>query len=140
MQQPQTPQTGPAGYAWEKFFECLQQNYETPTLIWNGSLRYELIFAIGQELAEFDKEKVFTSNKNHTHGQEMNPNKKYIWNFEEFTIKYMSIANELKVGNYYINILLKRLPNVTVLFPANFQNSSPRLPTQLYFWKNYFTG
>lgn len=46
----------------------------------------------------------------------MNPNKKYTWNYEEFTIKYMSIANELKVGNYYINILLKRLPNVTVIF------------------------
>lgn len=59
MQQPQTPnQPANTGYAWEKFFECLQQNYETPTLIWNGSLRYELVFAIGQELAEFDKEKV----------------------------------------------------------------------------------
>ena len=89
-------------YNWEKFFEALQQNYETPTLIWNEALRHEMVFAIGQELAAVDQIK------------ESNPGKKFTWNCEEFTIKYMSIANELKVGEYYINIFLKRLPNVMV--------------------------
>jgi hypothetical protein len=54
------PQVGqPAtNFSWEKFYECLQQNYETPTLMWNETMRRELIFYIGEELNAYDVEKV----------------------------------------------------------------------------------
>lgn len=40
--------------------------------------------------------------------------KKFTWNHEEFVVKYHCLANEIKVGDYYITMILKGLPNPKV--------------------------
>lgn len=93
---------------WEKFFQDVMDDYETPVLIWNELTRRELTFWIEEELLTFELEK-----RSH-------PKLKYIWNYEEFTVTFNCIANELKVGPYYINVILKNLPNCKVDDPGTF--------------------
>lgn len=47
--------------------------------------------------------------------QERGPkNRKYAWNYQEFSVPYNCLATEMKVGPYYINLIVHGLPNIQV--------------------------
>ena len=103
---------------WNHFFEHLHKNIESPDLIWNASTRAELIFCIREEINQYDREKAQELELSQARGH------RYVWNYEEFSVPYNCVANELKIGSYYINLLLKQIPNVQV---------EPSLPHFSYF-------
>eukprot|EP01117_Protostelium_nocturnum_P019702 TRINITY_DN85_c1_g1_i4.p1 TRINITY_DN85_c1_g1~~TRINITY_DN85_c1_g1_i4.p1 ORF type:complete len:1527 (+),score=690.08 TRINITY_DN85_c1_g1_i4:91-4671(+) len=96
---------------WDNFFKSLSRDVETPDLIWNENLRQELIFCITEEIEAYDKER------------ETGPrNRKYAWNYQEFSVPYNCLATEMKVGPYYINLIVQNLPDVriTIRNPLDF--------------------
>eukprot|EP01114_Cavostelium_apophysatum_P012560 TRINITY_DN2841_c0_g1_i1.p1 TRINITY_DN2841_c0_g1~~TRINITY_DN2841_c0_g1_i1.p1 ORF type:complete len:1582 (-),score=524.82 TRINITY_DN2841_c0_g1_i1:95-4840(-) len=93
---------------WNNFFNNVMKDYETEELIWNELTRRELVFWIEEELLTFEMEK------------KLHPTLKYTWNYEEFTVNYNCIANELKIGDYYISIILRKIPDVKINNPGDF--------------------
>lgn len=78
------------------FFYQFQNNHSLPNLIWNHKTREELRIALENELRQF------------TTDRELAGNNFVAWNYEEFEVQYPSLANEIKIGDYYIRLLLER--------------------------------
>ena len=96
----------------------MTQNHSLPDLIWNERTRLELRIALEYEIKSFEKE------------QKLKGNKKVAWNFQQFSVTYDSLKNEMRVGNIYIRYLMdaedsffKTLenPNPLILFEKLFR-------------------
>lgn len=95
------------------FFYQFQNNHELPNLIWNHKTREELRVALENEL------RLFTNDK------DLAGNLIVAWNYEEFEVQYQSLANEIKIGDYYIRLILERddWPQNLVTNPIDLFNS-----------------
>lgn len=95
------------------FFYNFHQNHNLPNLIWNHKTREELRTALENELRQFQTDK------------DLSGNLLVAWNFEEFEVKYNCLADEIKIGDFYIRLLLENddwphnlIKNPTELFNA----------------------
>ena len=78
------------------FFYQFNKNHAIPNLIWNHKTREELKFALENELRQFTSDKDLAGNM------------LVAWNYEEFEVQYACLADEIKIGDYYIRLLLER--------------------------------
>jgi hypothetical protein len=78
---------------WAKFFEYLNGDYFQPDLIWNATTRGELTAALKRQLEIF------------AHA-EVSGNRQITWNYSEFEVSYTSLAEKIRVGRFYIELLL----------------------------------
>lgn len=95
------------------FFYSFHKNHNMPNLIWNHKTREELRAALENELRQFQADK------------DLSGNLLVAWNFEEFEVKYNCLADEIKIGDFYIRLLLENddwphnlIKNPTELFNA----------------------
>lgn len=95
------------------FFYNFHKNHNMPNLIWNHKTREELRAALENELRQFQADK------------DLSGNILVAWNFEEFEVKYNCLADEIKIGDFYIRLLLENddwphnlIKNPTELFNA----------------------
>lgn len=95
------------------FFYNFHKNHNMPNLIWNHKTREELRAALENELRQFQSDK------------DLSGNLLVAWNFEEFEVKYNCLADEIKIGDFYIRLLLENedwphnlIKNPTELFNA----------------------
>lgn len=84
----------PGELNWACFYEEFQRDHVKPDLVWNSGTRQELKTALREELSVFQ------------HEQNVLRNKCITWNYEEFTVKYRSLEREVRVGGYYLQLLL----------------------------------
>lgn len=94
---------------WNLFFYQFAQNHATPDLIWNHKTRDELREALEREFYYFNSEK------------ELHGGQQISWNFYEFEVVYPSLNDEIKIGNYYLRLLLSQ-DNSSVTTEANLTN------------------
>ncbi|XP_053672781.1 dnaJ homolog subfamily C member 13 [Anopheles nili] len=78
------------------FFYQFGKNHAMPNLIWNHKTREELRSALENELRQFTADKDLAGSM------------LVAWNYEEFEVQYQCLADEIKIGDYYIRLLLER--------------------------------
>merc|ERR1711991_892844 len=71
-------------------FHVMTQDHNLPDLIWNEHTRLELRSSMEAELNEFESE------------QRLRGVGKVAWNYQQFSVRYESLNDELKVGSIYI--------------------------------------
>lgn len=80
---------------WKLFYYKFNLDHAKPNLIWNYKTREELREALENEIRAFQIDKDLG-------------NKAVIsWNHEEFEVAYKSLADEIKIGDYYLRLLLE---------------------------------
>ena len=80
---------------WPMFHYQFNQDHAKPDLIWNFKTREELRDALDNEIRNFNQSKDLSSK-----------NVIISWNHREFEVQYASIAEEIKIGDYYLRLLL----------------------------------
>jgi DnaJ family protein C protein 13 len=75
-------------------FHVMTQDHRLPDLIWNEQTRLELRSTLEAEIKEFEKE------------QRLHGNKKIAWNYQQFSVRYESLRNEIQVGPIYVRHFL----------------------------------
>jgi DnaJ family protein C protein 13 len=80
---------------WPMFYYQFVQDHSRPDLIWNFKTREELRDALDAEIRNFNQSKELSSK-----------NVIISWNHREFEVAYASISNEIKIGDYYLRLLL----------------------------------
>lgn len=78
------------------FFYQFQKDQNMPNLIWNHKTREELRSSLENELRQFSSDK------------ELSGNTLVAWNYEEFEVQYNCLADEIKIGDYYIMLILEK--------------------------------
>ncbi|KAK6624832.1 hypothetical protein RUM44_011696 [Polyplax serrata] len=84
---------------WTLFYYKFRQDHALPSLIWNHKTRDELRDALETEIRNFNTDR------------ELSGNAMVAWNHQEFEVNYMSLANEVKIGEYYLRLLLENDEN-----------------------------
>jgi DnaJ homolog subfamily C member 13 len=64
-------------------------------LIWNHKTSDELNISLGNELRQFKNDR------------ELAANLVVAWNYEEYEVQYNCLADEFKIGDYYIQLILE---------------------------------
>lgn len=80
---------------WDLFYYKFNLDHALPNLIWNFKCREELREAIETEL------RGFTNDKDLGQGYMIS------WNFIEFEVPYICLSEEIKIGDYYLRLLLE---------------------------------
>lgn len=78
------------------FFYQFQKDQNMPNLIWNHKTREELRSSLENELRQFSTDK------------DVSGNTMVAWNYEEFEVQYNCLADEIKIGDYYIMLILEK--------------------------------
>jgi len=101
------PKAAPSGFAaghvaaptapenYRIMFHAITNDHKMPDIIWNEQTRLELRSALEAEMKEFDKE------------QRLRGAAKVAWNYQQFSIIYPSLRDEMKVGSVYIRHFLE---------------------------------
>ncbi|XP_028029747.1 dnaJ homolog subfamily C member 13 isoform X2 [Bombyx mandarina] len=84
---------------WPLFYYQFHRDHALPNLIWNHTTREELRNALENEL------RAFTSDR------EVAGNTLTSWNHAELELQYQCLQNEVKIGDYYLRILLEQKDN-----------------------------
>ncbi|CAG5029931.1 unnamed protein product [Parnassius apollo] len=84
---------------WPLFYYQFHRDHALPNLIWNHTTREELRNALENEL------RAFTSDR------EVAGNTLTSWNHAELEVHYQCLQNEVKIGDYYLRILLEQRDN-----------------------------
>ncbi|CAN7988684.1 unnamed protein product [Ixodes hexagonus] len=84
---------------WPMFYYQFRQDHARPDLIWNFRTREELRDALDAELRTF------------SHDQELSQGTPVSWNHREFEVIYASLADEVRVGDYFLRLLLEEDQN-----------------------------
>ncbi|KAJ8268464.1 hypothetical protein COCON_G00136360 [Conger conger] len=80
---------------WELFYYRFQQDHARSDLIWNLKTREELREALDGEIRAFSVDR------------ELGSTSVIAWNHQEFEVKYECLADEIKIGDYYLRLLLE---------------------------------
>lgn len=96
-------------------------DHSRPDLIWNHHTREELRAALQSEIAAFNHQQ---STYGTGTGTSKGGDHILSWNYKEFEINYESLSSELKIGDYYIRVLLNPPPGV----------KAPALPSPIIFF------
>ncbi|KAI1292252.1 DnaJ -like protein subfamily C member 13 [Halotydeus destructor] len=81
---------------WPMFFYQFHEDHAKPDLIWNFKTREELKNALETEIHNFGTDRELSA--------------KHItvsWNHREFEVPYSSLNDEIKIGDYYLRLLLE---------------------------------
>ncbi|RYH32347.1 J domain-containing protein [archaeon] len=76
-------------------FHMMTQSHKLPDLIWNDQTRLELRNALESEIKSFERE------------QRLRGTQKIAWNFQQFSVRYESLREEIQVGPIYIRYFLE---------------------------------
>ncbi|GJQ87934.1 putative dnaJ homolog subfamily C member [Trypoxylus dichotomus] len=80
---------------WLLFYWKFSQDHDLPNLIWNHKTREELRSALENEI------RTFTSDR------DLAGSALVAWNHQEFEVNYQCLADEVKIGDYYLRLLLE---------------------------------
>ncbi|KAJ8397415.1 hypothetical protein AAFF_G00439640 [Aldrovandia affinis] len=80
---------------WELFYYRFQQDHARSDLIWNLKTREELREALEGEMRSFSVDR------------ELGSASVISWNHHEFEVRYECLADEIKIGDYYLRLLLE---------------------------------
>lgn len=81
---------------WRLFYYKFNQDHAMPNLIWNHTTREELRTALENEI------RAFTTAKDLSGGALIS------WNHREFEVHYQCLSDEVKIGDYYLRLLLEK--------------------------------
>ncbi|XP_026320399.1 dnaJ homolog subfamily C member 13 [Hyposmocoma kahamanoa] len=84
---------------WPLFYYQFHKDHALPNLIWNHTTREELRNALENELRTFASDR------------EVAGNTLTSWNHAELEVHYQCLQNEVKIGDYYLRILLEQRDN-----------------------------
>ncbi|XP_065167125.1 dnaJ homolog subfamily C member 13 isoform X2 [Atheta coriaria] len=80
---------------WKLFYWKFNQDHALPNLIWNHKTREELRIALEKEIQLFNSDR------------ELAGTSLVAWNHQEFELTYQCLAEEVKIGDYYLRLLLE---------------------------------
>ncbi|KAJ8925386.1 hypothetical protein NQ315_009217 [Exocentrus adspersus] len=80
---------------WPLFYWNFNQDHALPNLIWNHKTREELRSALDTEVRNFSSDR------------ELAGSALVAWNHQEFELNYVCLADEVKIGDYYLRLLLE---------------------------------
>ncbi|XP_041101155.1 dnaJ homolog subfamily C member 13-like [Polyodon spathula] len=80
---------------WELFYYRFQVDHARSNLIWNYKTREELRDALEGEMRAFNIDR------------ELGSASIISWNHQEFEVKYECLSDEIKIGDYYLRLLLE---------------------------------
>ncbi|KAL5258298.1 hypothetical protein ACHWQZ_G008960 [Mnemiopsis leidyi] len=96
---------------WKLFYARFYNDHATAALIWNYKTREELKEALDAELRAFNVDK------------ELGGKHDISWNHTEFEVHYDSLLSEVKIGDYYLRLLLEEDDKVSKIHkPYEFFN------------------
>ncbi|XP_032585427.1 dnaJ homolog subfamily C member 13 isoform X2 [Drosophila mojavensis] len=78
------------------FFYNFAKDHSLPNLIWNHKTREELRMCLENELRQF------------LNDRDLAGNMIVAWNYQEFEVGYQCLAEEIKIGDYYIRLILEK--------------------------------
>ncbi|KAJ4448169.1 DnaJ sub C member 13, partial [Periplaneta americana] len=81
---------------WSLFYYKFTQDHALPNLIWNHKTREELRDALENEI------RMFVSDR------DLAGNALIAWNHHEFEVQYQCLADEVRIGEYYLRLLLEK--------------------------------
>lgn len=81
---------------WDMFYYQFYQDHSKPDLIWNLKTREELKSVIENELRLFMTDRELAVK-----------DALISWNYYEFEVSYKSLADEIKIGDYFLRLLLE---------------------------------
>ncbi|XP_039252268.2 dnaJ homolog subfamily C member 13-like isoform X1 [Styela clava] len=84
---------------WPLFYYQFTMDHSLPNLIWNYKTREELRDALENEMRAFNVDK------------ELGQSIEISWNHQEFEVQYECLAEEIKIGDYYLRLLLEEDEN-----------------------------
>uniref|UniRef100_A0A3Q2XC25 DnaJ heat shock protein family (Hsp40) member C13 n=1 Tax=Hippocampus comes TaxID=109280 RepID=A0A3Q2XC25_HIPCM len=84
---------------WELFYYRFQLDHARSNLIWNLKTREELRDALEGEMRAFNVDR------------ELGNAAVISWNHQEFEVKYECLSDEIKIGDYYLRLLLEEDEN-----------------------------
>ncbi|XP_071522873.1 dnaJ homolog subfamily C member 13 isoform X2 [Panulirus ornatus] len=84
---------------WPLFYYRFNQDHALPNLIWNYKTREELRVALEAEMRAFNEDR------------DVRGAMVIAWNHQEFEVSYPSLKDEIKIGDYYLRILLEQENN-----------------------------
>ncbi|XP_059475793.1 dnaJ homolog subfamily C member 13 [Neocloeon triangulifer] len=88
---------------WPLVYSKFWLDHALPDLIWNHRTREELREALQQELTNFASEADLTASTM-PDAEDLTVS----WNYREFEVTYASLSDEIKIGDYYLRLLLER--------------------------------
>jgi len=80
---------------WDLFYYQFSRDHSNPLLLWNAKTRDELKEALDAEMRAFDMDK------------DLSGNRLISWNHQEFEVQYPCLSDEIKIGDYYLRVLLE---------------------------------
>lgn len=86
---------------WDMFYYQFYQDHCKPDLIWNLKTREELKTVIENELRQFMTDRELAAKQT-----------LISWNYYEFEVSYKSLADEIKIGDYFLRLLLEDSNNL----------------------------
>ncbi|XP_069068012.1 dnaJ homolog subfamily C member 13 isoform X2 [Pleurodeles waltl] len=84
---------------WELFYYRFHQDHARSNLIWNFKTREELRDTLEAEMRAFNIDR------------ELGSTSVISWNHHEFEVRYECLADEIKIGDYYLRLLLEEDEN-----------------------------
>ncbi|XP_078519994.1 dnaJ homolog subfamily C member 13 isoform X1 [Lissotriton helveticus] len=84
---------------WDLFYYRFHQDHARSNLIWNFKTREELRDTLETEMRAFNIDR------------ELGSNSVISWNHHEFEVRYECLADEIKIGDYYLRLLLEEDEN-----------------------------
>ncbi|XP_013794496.1 LOW QUALITY PROTEIN: dnaJ homolog subfamily C member 13-like [Limulus polyphemus] len=86
---------------WAMFYYQFNQDHSRPDLIWNYKTREELRNALDNEMRAFNMDR------------DLSRTAVISWNHAEFEVRYSTELEEIKIGEYYLRLLLEEDENDT---------------------------
>lgn len=86
---------------WAMFYYQFNQDHSRPDLIWNFKTREELRNALDNEMRAFNMDR------------DLSRTAVISWNHAEFEVRYSTELEEIKIGEYYLRLLLEEDENDT---------------------------
>ncbi|XP_041474110.1 dnaJ homolog subfamily C member 13-like isoform X1 [Lytechinus variegatus] len=80
---------------WQLFYYQFNRDHAQPNLIWNYKTREELRQSLENEMRAFSVDK------------ELGASHMISWNHNEFEVPYNCLSEEIKIGDYYLRLLLE---------------------------------
>ncbi|XP_056376625.1 dnaJ homolog subfamily C member 13 isoform X2 [Hyla sarda] len=84
---------------WDLFYYRFHQDHARSNLIWNFKTREELRDTLEAEMRAFNVDR------------ELGSSTVISWNYQEFEVKYECLTDEIKIGDYYLRLLLEEDEN-----------------------------
>lgn len=99
---------------WPLFYWNFNQDHTLPNLIWNHKvyltqtgITLYLIFVLISQTREELRSALETEIRNFTSDRELAGLSLVAWNHQEFEVNYVCLADEVKIGDYYLRLLLE---------------------------------